>query len=144
MERQQMLPPNVGGCHCDLGSLAQQGTLLPMTPTCKIQLAPAALSCQTTSGPGKQVREDLGSGEDGKTGRDQRRSATLCKPAFQSLPLSQKLPLALLRQDAATFLPAPALPTSAAGQTRAASLPCKGRLSSPPLLRLPLLCRNLL
>lgn len=136
--------PPLGGSHCDLGGLAQQGTLLPMTPTCKIQLAPAAASCQTTSGPGKLVREDLGSGEDGKTGRDQRRSATLCKPAFQSLPLSQKLPFTLLRQDAATFLPAPALPTSAAGQTRAASLPCKGRLSSPPLLRLPLLCRNLL
>lgn len=134
--------PRLGGCHCDLAGLAQRGAPLPPTPTCKIQLAAAAIGCQTTSGPGELAREDLGRGEDGKTGGNGRRSAALCKPAFQSLPLSQKLPLALLRQDAAAFLPAPALPASAAGQTRAASLPCKGRLSSTPLLCLPLLCKN--
>lgn len=99
-------------------------------------------SCQTIPGPGELVREDLGKGEDKKTGKDQRRSAALCKPAFQSLPLSQKLLLPLLRQDAAAFLPAPALPASATRQTREALLPCKGRLSSPPLLCLPFLCRN--
>lgn len=99
-------------------------------------------SCQTTPRPGELAREDLGKGEDKKTGRDQRRWATLCKPAFQSLPLSQKLPLQLLRQDVAAFLPAPARPSSTAGQTQTALLPCKKRLSSPPLLCLPFLCKN--
>lgn len=100
------------------------------------------VGCGTTSQPGELVREDLGRGEDGKIGGHRRRSFALCKPAFQSLPLSQKLPLVLLRQDAAAFIPAPALPASATGQTRVALLPCKGRLSSPPPLCLPLLCRN--
>lgn len=36
------------------------------------------------------MREGLGRREDRKTGRGWRRSAILCKPAFQSLPLSQK------------------------------------------------------
>lgn len=41
--------------------------------------------------PGELLREGLGRGEDRKRGRGWRRSAILCKPALQSLALSQKL-----------------------------------------------------
>lgn len=109
-----------------------RGTAAPPISTCEIQLAAAAIGAEPPPGPGELAREGLGSGEDGKRGGDQRRWAAPCKPAFQSLPLSQKLQLMLLHQEAAAFLPAPALAASAAGQTRAASLPCKGRFSSPP------------
>lgn len=44
-----------------------------------------------TPGPGELLREGLGRGEDRKRGRGWRRSAILCKPALQSLALSQKL-----------------------------------------------------
>lgn len=68
---------------CELADLTQRGAPLPMTP--------ARASCvRPTSRPGELLREGLGRREDRKTGRGCRRSAILCKPAFQSLPLSQK------------------------------------------------------
>lgn len=44
-----------------------------------------------TPRPGELLREGLGRGEYRKRGRGWRRSAILCKPALQSLALSQKL-----------------------------------------------------
>lgn len=65
METQRM-PPHLRGCHCHLAGLAQRGAPLATTPTCKIQLAAAAIGAEPPPG---QERWQERIWARGKTGR---------------------------------------------------------------------------